>query len=303
LALAACGAGSSMSHADATLVYSLRQTGVEPVEKTLSIARFFARVDSADENGRYLLFQAGKFFPLYDVNGKAGIYTRLTPPVQANLGPEARTQSPQPQSATDAGEAHATSPDGGTAADTSQGDRRIASPAEGQEAEPGEQVTAAETGDAVEQPEVAQEQQEPTQPPAPPTPQHFKATKDMDEVAGIRCRIVVELIEGEPAIEHCMANKAALGTTERETRTLARLFAMARERGFDWLGTATQDEEFVSIRSRDPKRNRTLSLTSISTKPLPSGHLRVPEGFTEAKRDPGPKPAAPPAPSGPEKRD
>ncbi len=303
LALAACSAASSISHADATLVYSLQQMGTEPAEKTFSIARFFARVDSADESGTYLIFQAGKFFPLYAVNEKAGTYTQLTPPVRATLGPVTRTQAPAPQSTPGAGETHEASADGGTAAEASPEDHDIEAPAVGQEPETGDAIAAAETGDALQQPELAHEQQEPTQPPAPPRPQHFKATKNMDEVAGIRCRIVVELIEGEPAIEHCMANKAALGTTERETRTLARLFAMARERGFDWLGTATEDEEFVSIRSRDPKRDKTLTLTSISTKPLPSGHLRVPEGFTEAKPDPAPKPAATPAPAEPEKGD
>ena len=122
----------------------------------------------------------------------------------------------------------------------------------------------------------------------PATPQ-FNPTPKTGEIAGVSCRIVLELIDGEPAIEHCMANKAALGITERELRTLARLLVMARERNLDWLGAATKDEEFISLRSRELKHGKTLSLQSVSTAALPPGHLRVPRDYKEVKADrPGP---------------
>ena len=67
---AALGAGSAC--ADATLVY--RSTGLDAgvVETTLSVSRFFVRVDASDRENEYLLFQAGKYFPLYRVDTAAG---------------------------------------------------------------------------------------------------------------------------------------------------------------------------------------------------------------------------------------
>ena len=102
-----------------------------------------------------------------------------------------------------------------------------------------------------------------------------------------------------------MATKARLGITERESRTLARWFTMARREGFDWLGAATEVENFVSVQSRDLRRNKTLELKSVSKAPLPAGYLRIPksfkeaEGATEPKRDTqGEQPApTPPQPS------
>lgn len=71
--------GTSVAHADATLVYQLTESGAEPVEKRLSISHFFVRVDDPSEKDRYLLFQAGKFFPLYRVDESQRTYTLLTP--------------------------------------------------------------------------------------------------------------------------------------------------------------------------------------------------------------------------------
>ena len=110
----------------------------------------------------------------------------------------------------------------------------------------------------------------------------FKATKKMDTVAGIKCRVILELgRDDKPVKEHCMANTGHLGLTEREVITVARLFAAAREMDFEWLGVGTKDERFVSIQTRDLASNETLQLKSVSTKPLPKGHLRVPKSFKE----------------------
>ena len=286
LALMLWGTGLTATLADATLVYELKGPDSEAVRKTLYASRFFVRAESSEDEGRFLLFQAGKFFPLYSVNQKERSYTLLTPPVKPTLGPASRTKGTGPQPAPEAGpdaEASAaaaeTSPEGKEAASVSDAPT-TAVKAGGDEAE-----GAVEAGHpplehgTVEHP--AETQRPPRLPPAP----QFKPTPKTDEVAGVSCRVILELIDGEPAIEHCMANKAALGITEREVRTLARLLVMARERNLDWLGAATKDEQFISVSSRDLKRGKTLSLQSVSTAALPPGHLRVPRDYTEVKAD------------------
>ena len=107
----------------------------------------------------------------------------------------------------------------------------------------------------------------------------------MRNIAGIRCRVVHELRDGEAVMEHCMANSAALGVTKREVITLSRMFSMSRKLDFDWLGTGTRDEEFVAVQSRDLGDNRVLQLTSVSTKPLPAGHLKIPRSFKLVESD------------------
>ncbi len=323
--MVALWASGRLALADATLVYGLDTGSNEKVEKTFSIARFFVRVDSSDEQGRYLLFQAGKFFPLFSVNEAEGAYTRLTPPVKARLGPDSRTKESQAQPAAD--ESRPPASEESSSGDT---DEAITAPADGTTppaandtraaadeavpAEPASEVggmaapedpakatteSTAEAGlpkpaaahdsngeDAKQEvSETSEHEGETAKEPAPspalvPAPL-FQATPKRDEVAGISCRVVQEIVNNKPVVEHCMANKAALGITEREMRTLARLFALARERGWDWLGAATQDEEFVSVRSRRLDGDALLELGSVSTDPLPQGHLRISREFTE----------------------
>ncbi len=76
-----------------------------------------------------------------------------------------------------------------------------------------------------------------------------------------------------------MANSARLRITDRELITLSRLFGMARNMEFGWLGVGTEDEEFVSVQSRDLRDDRILELTSVSTKPLAAGYLRIPSAY------------------------
>ena len=114
----------------------------------------------------------------------------------------------------------------------------------------------------------------------------LQPTKRMETVGGVRCRVVAELVDGEPAVEHCMANKAAFGITERETRTLASLFKMARTRGWDWLPAAAQDEEFVSVRSRRVADGAVWTLLSVSTAALPAAYMRISRDFKELPYQP-----------------
>jgi len=323
--MVALWASGPLAHADATLVYGLDGGSRGKVEKTFSIARFFVRIDSSDEDGRYLLFQAGKFFPLFSVNETEETYTRLTPPVKARLGPETRTKGSQTQPANDeakpvasdaskpseadeasAAAADETKPAGadatrsaaddavpaepasnvsGTAALEAPATAATQSTAEGGLPEPAAahdgNVESAKEGVSETSAQQGETAKEPAPPPALVPAPRFQATPKRDEVAGISCRVVQEIVNDKPVVEHCMANKAALGITEREMRTLARLFALARERSWDWLGAATEDEAFVSVRSRRLDSDARLELGSVSTDPLPQGHLRISRKFTE----------------------
>lgn len=73
LVLGVCGAPAA--YADATLTYELSGPETNKTVKKFSLARFFARIDDPAEAERYLLFQAGKFFPLYAVDKANQTYT------------------------------------------------------------------------------------------------------------------------------------------------------------------------------------------------------------------------------------
>jgi len=270
--------GTSVAHADATLVYQLTESGAEPVEKRLSISHFFVRVDDPSEKDRYLLFQAGKFFPLYRVDESQRTYTLLTPPVKPTLhaGSTATAKGPAagqtPNDTANPEALQGARMPGEYAAKVTPEDQQAKHQAKHDAAEPNKPAAATEKSEVanIESAGLA------------PSPQ-LKATKKIRTVTGIDCRIILELADDKPIIEHCMANKARLGITERESRTLARVFVLARQRGFEWLGAATADEDFVSLESRDLRRQKTLQLKSLSTDPLPVGYLRVPRSYKETK--------------------
>lgn len=228
VALAACGI--SMVHADATLKYELTGADGSKVVKQFSIARFFVRIDDPADKDRYLLYQAGKFFPLFSVDQANSNYTRLTPAVTPYMSPHSREHHGADQ----------TTEKGGT-----------------------KQASENRSG------------------PAP----KLKPTKKTRKVAGIECRVVHELLDGKPVIEHCMTNSARLSIADREVITMIRAFEMARNRKYGWLGIGTEDEEFVSVQSKDLRDNRVLQLTAVSTKPLDSGYLRIPRSFTEIESE------------------
>jgi hypothetical protein len=290
LPLALWSIGSTIAHADATLVYGLTGPGTEPTEKKISISQFFVRVDDSTDKGNYLLFQAGKFFPLYRVSESQQTYTLLTPPVKPTLragSAQRRTDEPEAEQApesTDAADTPTTAQSEPHAAgDNTPADAKAAvAPTTKAEEENTASAAPGAAAPDPETPSVALAALEPS-----PT---LRPTRKTRSVAGIECREVIESIDAKPIVEHCMANKARLGITERESRTLARLFVEAREQNYDWLGAATADEDFVSVQSRDLRRNKTLELQSVSTAPLPTGYLRIPKTFKriEASADSAP---------------
>jgi hypothetical protein len=304
--LAVLASGTSAALADATLTYALTDADAGTVGKQIAIARFFARVDSSDRPGEYLLFQAGKFFPLYRVSTEESTYTLLTPPVEPTLRAR-RKEAPAGDASPRDGQAAPDAPEAPPEAPSSQS----ASPAEKQASVATGEDTAKETespaggtGTTPKEPKSAEaessgaqtagakadaagkDEDSKTSPSTLPVESIFKTTPMSDTVAGVRCRVVLEVVGGEPAVEHCMANKAALGITERESRTLARLFVMARKQGYGWLGTATADEDFVSVRSKTLDKGAALELVSVSTKPLKQGYLKVPTDFKQVKKAP-----------------
>ena len=262
------GFGVPAVQADATLVYALTDGTAGSVEKKISLTRFFARVDSSDRPDEYLLYQAGKFFPLYRVDTVKRSYRLLSSSVDpAGLGAMVE-DSPVPAAGEGADDAASET------ANSGQGEQNAAPPTDAAAA-------------ARVMPDEAPEAQ-------------FKPTRNMDSVAGVRCRVVMELEGGAPVVEHCMANKAGLGITERESRTLARLFVQSRRLGWGWLGAATSDEDFVSVRSYDPRSAGTLELQSVSRLALEPGYMKVPSDFeavgaATSTRIPPPPPDTAPA--------
>jgi hypothetical protein len=117
-------------------------------------------------------------------------------------------------------------------------------------------------------------------PPAVLKPSNKKRT-----IAGIRCRVINEMLDDKPVVEHCMVNSANLDVTTREVISMARTFSMARDRDFGWLAASTEDEEFISIQSRDLRTRRVFELTSVSNKPLAQGYLRIPREYKQVKAE------------------
>jgi hypothetical protein len=202
---------TTQTTADATLVYELTDAEGKVTEKRLSIRNFFIRVDDSATPNQYLLYQAGKFFPLYRVDADARTYQRLTQKVKPTL----------------------------------QAGLKTAKPIE-------------KTPHPVLKPEGKK-----------------------GAVADIPCRVVTELRDGKPAIEHCMANIGNLNITTREIRTLVRWLAAAREKELGWIGIGSKDEEFAAIQSREEDGKRGLRLKSVSRDPLPQDYLKISRDFKE----------------------
>lgn len=286
LALGLAGCGASMTQADATLTYELTGSDANKSVKQFSIARFFVRIDDPAEAKRFMLFQAGRFFPVYAVDEAESNYRLLTPPEKPWLGPNTRAkQMAQGKNAAEVAQQQ-------TSEEQTRTEETAAEPSESEDSA-GVKQAPASPGQAAkaEADAPADASTRETSPAASAKPDGrlpaptFKPSKKKRTVAGIRCRVVHELFDDKPVKEHCMANSAALGVTKREVITLSRLFAMARKLEFDWLGVGTKDEEFIAIHSRDLGDNRMLQLTSLSAKPLPAGYLRIPRSFTLVESD------------------
>lgn len=212
-----------LAGADATLTYELTEGDGSKSVKKFSTSRFYVRIDDPAQEKRFLLFEAGKFFPLYAVDQAKSTYTQLTPEVIPFMGPD----------------------------------------------------TAAKKKADAHKPTV-----EPVEKAPKPV---LKATNKKQTVAGISCRVVREVLNDEPVIEHCMANSARLDITKREVITMKRTFSMARDHQFGWLAVGTEDEEFISIQSRDLRSGKTFKLTSASNKPLAQGYLRIPREYKKVE--------------------
>lgn len=238
LALATCS--TSIARADATLSYELSDPDGKKMVKKFSTSHFFIRIDDPSTPDQHLLFQAGKFFPLFSVDRANRTYTRLTAEVIPYMSPQSRKHHGADKTAANQ---DPTKPEekGMSTNQASQNPRKLS-------------LT-------------------------------LRPTKTKRKVAGIECRVVHELAEGKPVIEHCMANSSRLGLTKREIITMARTFEMARNRDYGWLGVGTQDEEFVSVYSRDQRDNRVLQLTEVSTAPLPIDYLRIPREYQQVKTE------------------
>ena len=253
--------------ADASFSYKLTEADNTSTEKTISIAGLFARIEQTGDTGSYLLYQAGKFFPLYRVDPTAGTYSLLTEPARPFLTP--------PKQGQPAGTAK-------TGGKEPVGDGEEQPPRPGTE----DDAAASNTSDAKSVPAASASHPSPASQGSSRTAQHpkLKATRKSLRVNGIPCRVILEMDNGEPAVEHCMANAARLKVTEREVITLARTFTMARARQLGWLGIGSEDEKFVSIRSRDLRDNRTLELKSVSTAPQPVGYQRIPREYKQLEK-------------------
>ena len=247
--------------ADLRLTYSLSGPESESLVKHFSVRHFFVRVEDGVDSSSYLLYQAGKFFPLYSVDSSDETWTRLTPPVTASLGPLSRHQKPSAEDGEKKAEASA-----------------------GAEVTAGDGEKPAVTRTAAEEPAL-------------------RPTKKNLEVAGIDCRVVHEVFDNEPVVEHCMANSARLGITDRELKTMSRLFNMARQRDFGWLAIGTPDEEFISVQSRDLRNDRLFQLTGVDNGALPGDYLRIPRHYKQLQPEPPQVPGSPQPPPQPASAD
>lgn len=230
LALAATICITSIAYADVTFTYELSGADTDKAVKTFSINKFYARIDDPAQKDGYLLYQAGKFFPLFSVNDADKAYTQLTEEVIPFMSPQSRKHH------------------------------------------------GADKATAEKEPQQTSENEKKPL-------SSLKATKKTRKVSGIECRVIHELEDKKPVMEHCMADSSRLGITEREVITMARTFKMARDRDFGWLGTGTEDEEFISVQSKDLRDNKTLTLTAVSTAPLPADYFRIPREYKEVKTE------------------
>jgi hypothetical protein len=100
-------------------------------------------------------------------------------------------------------------------------------------------------------------------------------TRKKQNVSGVVCRLVRELVDGQPVAEHCMAGTGPFGITGREMITLSRLFTTARRLQLGWAGVATADERIASVDSKLGDGAGSQTLLSISYDWIPDERMRV----------------------------
>jgi len=100
-------------------------------------------------------------------------------------------------------------------------------------------------------------------------------TRKKQNLAGIICRMINEVVDDQPVAQHCMAGTGPLGITSREMVTLSRLFTVARRMELGWAGVATADERIVSVDSRLGEGQAAQTLLSISYDWIPDERMQV----------------------------
>jgi hypothetical protein len=98
-------------------------------------------------------------------------------------------------------------------------------------------------------------------------------------IGGVRCQIVKELGAEKPIAKHCMAAGSAIGLNERKTKTLSRLFLVARRMGLGWGGVSTTDERQVSVSSLNLENSSSLTFLEVEHKPIPDSLMKIPDSY------------------------
>lgn len=131
-------------------------------------------------------------------------------------------------------------------------------------------------------------------PPKPDSKPKLVASKEKKNVAGVRCRVIVEKLGDEVVAQHCMAGTGPLGLTKREVYTLSRLLTAPGKQQFGWVGAATSDERFASLESQAHDSKQGLKLKSISHDSVADERVQIPKTYKNldapAKKAPEQKP-------------
>jgi hypothetical protein len=98
-------------------------------------------------------------------------------------------------------------------------------------------------------------------------------------IEGVRCQMVKEMGAEKPIAQHCMAAGSAIGLNERKTKTLSRLFLVARRMGLGWGGVSTTDERQVSVSSLNLKNSSSLTFLEVEHKPIPDSRMKIPDSY------------------------
>jgi len=110
-------------------------------------------------------------------------------------------------------------------------------------------------------------------------PPKLRPEREKAMIGGVRCQLVNEMGEERPVARHCMAAGSAIGLDERKTKTLSRLFQVARRMGLGLGGVATPDERQVSVSSQNLEDGATLTFLSIEHKIIPDSQVKIPDTY------------------------
>lgn len=113
----------------------------------------------------------------------------------------------------------------------------------------------------------------------------FMPVPEKQTVSDVRCQKVQEMGPEKPIAEHCMTAGGPLGLNARETKTLSRLFVVARRMGWDWPGVSTPDERQVSIQSRNLGSGVTQQFKSVKHEAIPDDRFKVPDDYKQIRVD------------------